>query len=149
MPDGKINGNGGCEYSKPDCEHREQCEPERSPVIEQSVPIKVDDPAFFLPCFQASRTEVPAAEFHVAEGTQESAAMIARNDSLFLRMVKATRLVFDQCLSLFSWPQVLIKGGEHINLDGRLTGWTWDEIRGVIVPRRNELMTVCAGDFFH
>jgi hypothetical protein len=90
------------------------------------VPIKVDDPAFFLPCFHTGRTEVFAAQFDVAQGAQESAAMIARNDSLFLRMVKAARLVIDQCLPLFSRPQAVIKGGEHINLDGRMAGWTWD-----------------------
>jgi hypothetical protein len=52
--------------------------------------------------------------------------MIARDNSPFLRMVKAARLVIDQCLSLFSRPQAVIKGGEHINLDGLMTGWTWD-----------------------
>jgi hypothetical protein len=52
--------------------------------------------------------------------------MITRNGSLFLRMIKAARLVIDQCLSLFSREQAVIKGGEHINLDGRMTGWAWD-----------------------
>jgi len=113
------------------------------------MPVKVADPAFFLPCFHTRRTEVFATQFYVAQGAQESAAMIARNNSFFLRMVKAARLVIDQCLPLFSRTQAMIKGGEHINLDGRMTGWTGDQIGGVIVPRKNWRMTVCARDFFH
>ena len=99
MPDGKIKGNGGCDYGKPDCDHGEQGEPERNAIIEHPMTVEVDDPAFFLPCFQTGRTEVLAAQFHVAQGAQESSAMIARDDGLFLRMVKAARLIIDQSLS--------------------------------------------------
>jgi hypothetical protein len=149
MPDGKVKGKWSRDDGQPDGDHWQQCESQRRPIIEESVPVQIDDPAFFLPCFHTGRAEVSAAQFHVAQGAQESAAMIARDDSLFLRMVKAARLVIDQCLPLFSWTQAVIKGGEYINLDRRLTGWTWDEIGGVIVPRKNWRMTVCASDFFH
>jgi hypothetical protein len=30
-----------------------------------------------------------------------------------------------------------------------MTGWTWDQIGGVIVPCKNWRMTVCARNFFH
>jgi hypothetical protein len=52
--------------------------------------------------------------------------MIARDHSPFLGMIKTARLVIDQCLSFVSWPQAMIKGGEYINLDRRMTRRTWD-----------------------
>ena len=67
MPDGEIKGNRSCDYRKPDCYHGEQCESERNAIIEHPVTIKVDDPAFLLPGFQAARTEVLATPFYVAQ----------------------------------------------------------------------------------
>jgi hypothetical protein len=126
MSDGKINGNRGCDDSKIEYYHGEQCEPKCHAVIEHPMTIKVDDSAFFLPCLHTGRAKVFAAQFHVAQGAQESAAMIARDNSPFLGMIKTTRLIIDQCLSLISWPQAVIKGGKDINLDGRMTKWAWD-----------------------
>jgi hypothetical protein len=54
--------------------------------------------------------------------------MITGENSPFLGMVKTARLVIDQCLFLVSWHQAAVKGGEDIDLDGRMTRWTWDEI---------------------
>jgi hypothetical protein len=61
MADGKINGNRGCNYSKIEYDHGEQCEPKRNAVIENPMTIKVDDPAFFLPSLHTCRTKVLAA----------------------------------------------------------------------------------------
>jgi hypothetical protein len=130
MPDGKINGNGGCDDSNIEYDHGEQCEPKCQAVIEHPMTIKVDDPAFFLSSFQTYRAEVFAAQFHVAQGAQESAAMIARNHSPFLGMIKTACLVIEQCLSLVYWPQAeaVIKGGKHINLNRDMAGGTWDQL---------------------
>jgi len=68
MSDSEVEAYGGCDEGKPDRYHGEQCEPERNVVIEYPVTVKVDDPAFFLPSFQTGRTEVFAAQFHVAQG---------------------------------------------------------------------------------
>ena len=88
--------------------------------------IKVDDPAFFLPSLQAGWTEVPATEFHVAQGAQEPSAMITRDNSPFLGMIKTARLIIDQCLPLFSGLKATRKGGKHIDRNRRTTGWAWD-----------------------
>ena len=93
MANGEVEGYGSGNECEPDRDHGEHGDPERNGVVEHPVTIKVDDPAFLLPGFQTGRAEVPATEFHVAEGAQESAAMIARNDGLFVRMVIAARLV--------------------------------------------------------
>jgi len=48
--------------------------------------------------------------------------MIAGNDSFFLRMVKAARLVIDQCLSFFSGLNATRKGWKYIDPDRYITG---------------------------
>jgi hypothetical protein len=88
--------------------------------------IKVDDPAFFLPSLQAGWTEVPATEFHVAQGAQEPSAMITRDNSPFLGMIKTARLIIDQCLPLFSRTKATIKGRKHVDPDRHMTGWARD-----------------------
>jgi hypothetical protein len=68
MADGKINGNRGCDDSKPDCDHGKKGEPERNAIVEHPMTIKVDDSAFFLSGFHTCRTKMFAAQFHVAQG---------------------------------------------------------------------------------
>lgn len=75
--------------------------------------------------------------------------MIARNDSLFLRMVETARLIIDQCLSLFSGLKTTIKSWKHIDPDGHMAGRARDEVRSVIIPGQNRGMATCTGYFFH
>ena len=122
MADGEVESYGSGNECEPDRYHGEHGDFERNAVVEHPVTIEVDDPAFFLPGFQTGRAEVPAAEFHVAEGAQESAAMIARDNRLFLGMIKTARLIIDQCLSIFSGTKATIKGGKHVDPDRYVTG---------------------------
>jgi hypothetical protein len=126
MSNGKVQGYGSRDEGKVDRYHGEHREPKRNAVIEHPVTVKVDDPAFFLPGFQTGRAEVLVTQFHVAKSAQESSAMVARNDSLFLRMIKAARLIVHQCLSLFPGLKASIKGGKRIDRDRYMTGWAWD-----------------------
>ncbi len=149
MANGKVEGDGSGHEGEPDRYHGEHGDLERNAVVEHPVTVKVDNPSFFLPSFQAGRAEVPAAEFHVAEGAQESAAMIARDHRLFLGMVKTARLILRQCLSLFSGTNAPIKGRKDVDPNRDVTGRAWDEVRSIIEPCKNWRMTVCARDLFH
>jgi len=126
MANGKVEGDGSGNECEPDCYHGEHGKPERNAVVEHPVTVKVDDPAFFLAGFQTGRAEVPAAEFHVAEAAQESAAMITRDNRPLLRMVKTARLIIGQCLTLLSGTKVAIKGGKHVDPDRDVAGRAWD-----------------------
>jgi hypothetical protein len=77
--------------------------------------VEVDDLAFFLPGFQTGRTEVLASQLHVAQGAQESSAMIARDDSFFLGMIETARLIIDRCLPYFSGLNTTRKGWKYID----------------------------------
>jgi hypothetical protein len=135
MPDCKIESHGSRNDRKVEDDHGKQGEPERNTIIEYPMTIKIDDPAFFLPRLQTDRTEVFPTPFHVAQSAQKSSAMVARDDGLFLRMIKAARLIIYQRLSRFPWLKATRKGGKHIDLDRHVTGWTRDKIRGVVVSR--------------
>jgi hypothetical protein len=102
MSDGKIEGHGSRDNGEPDRYHGEQGEPERNAIIEHPMTIKSDDPAFFLPGLQTGRTEVFPAQLHIAQGAEESSAMVAGDEGLFLGMIKAARLIIDQGLARFS-----------------------------------------------
>jgi hypothetical protein len=123
MSDGEIEGNGSCDDCHPDEEHGEQSNPERNAIIENPVPVQVDDPAFILPGCETGRAEVLAIPCHVAQGAQESSAMIARDDRLLLGMIKTARLIIHQTLSRGAEPKAARKGGKHIDLDRNMTGW--------------------------
>ncbi len=122
MTDGKIKDNGRCDDCHPDEEHGQQGDPESNAIIENPMSVNVDDPALSLPRLQADRTEVLAAPFHVAQGTQESPAMIARNNRLFLGMIEAAGLITHQTLARFAGPKATRKGGKHIDLHPHMTG---------------------------
>jgi hypothetical protein len=133
MPDRKIESHGSRNDRQVEDDHGEQGEPERNAIIEHPMTIKVDDPAFFLPRLQTDRTEVFSTPFHVTQGAQKPPAMVARDDGLFLGVIKAARLIIHQRLSRFPWLKTTRKGGKHIDLDRHVTGWTRDKIRGVVV----------------
>jgi hypothetical protein len=149
MSDGKIEGHGSRDEGNPDHYHGEQGEPERNAVIEHPMTIKVDDPAFFLPGLQTRGTEVFPAQFYVAQGAQESSAMVARDDGFFLGMIKAARLIIHQGLSRFPGLKSARKGGKRLDLDRHMTGRAWDKIRGVVVLRGNRRMALCTENLFH
>ena len=120
-----------------------------SRIVECPVTFEVDDLAFFLPCFETYGADVFAAQFHIAEGAEKAAALVAGNDGLFLRMVEAACLIIDKRLSGLAGLKIAKKGGEHIDLYGCLTGWTGDKVRNIIISGRQRFMTMCAGDIFH
>jgi hypothetical protein len=75
--------------------------------------------------------------------------MIAGDDGLLLRMIKAARLIIRQNLSGLSGLKAPQKGREEIDLDGNLAGRTPDKVRGIIAACRKRLMTLSARDLFH
>ncbi len=122
MSDGEVESHGSRDNGKIDRYHGEQGEPERNAVIEHPMTIKVDDSTFFLPRLQTGRTEVFPTQFHVAQGAEESSAMVARDDGLFLGMIKAARLIIHQSLSRFPGLKATGKSRKHIDLDRHVTG---------------------------
>jgi hypothetical protein len=67
MANGKVEGNGGGNQGEPEDEDGVKGKSQRGSVIEHPVTLKVDNLAFFLPCFQTSRAEVFATPFNVAQ----------------------------------------------------------------------------------
>jgi hypothetical protein len=126
VADRKVKGNGCCDDGKRPDYYGEKDKPEGNAIIEQPMTVEVDDLAFFPPRFQTDRAEMLAVQFHVAQGAQESPAMIAGDGGLFLRMIEAARLIIHQSLSGFPRLEGAEKGGKHINLDRRAAGWAGD-----------------------
>ena len=110
---------------------------------------EVDDLAFFLSRFQTYGADVFAAEFYITEGTEKTAAPVAGNDGLFLRMVKTACLIIDERLSGFTRLEIAKKCGKHIDLYRCLTGWAGDEMGDVVISGGKRRVTVRTGDIFH